>query len=119
LLLNFLIGIYCYNLEMIVHLYNATRISGPYGPLILALAKGWLATLTRGFASLNLILGALPPSHPLMVGTETHANRQKGGDRSTYEQTNGWGKKNIRTNKRMGTEPHMNKKMGGDRITYE
>jgi hypothetical protein len=91
------------------HKYTNTGISGPYGPLTLALAESWLATITRGFASLDLIFGALPPSHPLMVGTEAHANRQKAGDRSTYKQTNGWGQKNIQTNKRVGTEPHTNK----------
>ena len=81
------------------YLYIYTGISGPYGPLILALAEGWLAlltrgfasltrsfaSLTRGFASLNLSLGASPPSHPILVGTEANKNRQKGGDRSTYE----------------------------------
>ena len=46
--------------------YMQTRISGPYGPLILALAEGWLA-------SLNLSLVAPPPSHPLLVGS----NRRK------------------------------------------
>ena len=39
-----------------------TRISGPYGPLILALAEGWLASLTRGFASLNHWRGLRPLS---------------------------------------------------------
>ena len=37
-----------------------TRISGPYGPLILALAEGWLASLTRGFATLNHWRGLRP-----------------------------------------------------------
>ena len=105
---------------MIVHLYNATRISGPYGPLILALAEGWLASLTRGFASLNLSLGLCPPLIPFWweqkqmqidkrVGTEVHTNKQMGGDRSTYKQTKGWGRKHIRTNKGVGTEAHTNK----------
>ena len=99
-------------------IYN-TRISGPYRPLILALAEGWLASITRGFASLNLSLGASPPSHPLLVGTEAHSNRRKVGDRKAYEQTNGWGQKHIRTNKRVGTEAYTNKQRGGDRSTYE
>ena len=33
--------------------FYITRISGPAEPLILALAEGWLASLTNGFASLN------------------------------------------------------------------
>ena len=42
-------------------MYNVcTRISGPYGPQILALAEGWLATLTRGLATLNLVWGLRP-----------------------------------------------------------
>ena len=40
--------------------YRSTRISGPYGPQILALAEGWLASLTRGLATLNLIWGLRP-----------------------------------------------------------
>ena len=49
----------------IVYIY--TRISGAYGPLILALAEGWLASLAeglaslaRGLASLNLNCGSRP-----------------------------------------------------------
>ena len=41
--------------------FCVTRISGPYRPLILALAEGWPTALTRGFATLNLE-GASPPS---------------------------------------------------------
>ena len=37
-----------------------TRISGPYGPLFLALAEGWLDSLTRGFATLNHWRGLAP-----------------------------------------------------------
>jgi hypothetical protein len=94
--------------------FICTRISGPYGPFLLALAEGWLASLTRGFASLtrgfvslNLSLGASPPSHHILVGTEANKNRQKDGDISTYKQ------------KLVGTEAHTNKQKGGDRSTYE
>jgi hypothetical protein len=38
----------------------STRISGPSGPQILALAEGWLASLTRGLSTLNLIWGRCP-----------------------------------------------------------
>ena len=34
--------------------FYPTRISGPYGPSLLALAEGWLASLIGGFAILNL-----------------------------------------------------------------
>ena len=34
--------------------YRDTRISGPYGPSILALAEDWLALLPSGLAMLNL-----------------------------------------------------------------
>ena len=46
-------------------------------------------------------------------------NKQKGGDRNRYEQTKGWGQKQIRTNKRVGTETDMNQQKGGDRNRYE
>ena len=39
-----------------------TRISGPYGPQILSLAEGWLASLTSCFAALNNVKGASPTS---------------------------------------------------------
>ena len=41
-------------------LYIITRISWPYGPLILALAESWLAPLARGLAALNLKWGLRP-----------------------------------------------------------
>ena len=46
-----------YFIRMLFVLILYTRISGPYGPLILALAEGWLASLTRGFATLNHLRG--------------------------------------------------------------
>ena len=42
-----------------------------------------------------------------------------GWDRSTYEQTDGWGQKHIRTSRWLGTEAHMNKQKGGDGSAYE
>jgi hypothetical protein len=53
------------------------------------------------------------------VKTEANENKLKGGDRSTYEQTKGWGQKHIQTNKRVGTEAHKKKQRGGDRSTYK
>ena len=41
------------------------------------------------------------------VETKAHTNKQMGGDRSTYEQTKGWGHKHIQTNN------------GRDRSTYK
>jgi hypothetical protein len=56
------------NTRVMKRKYYITRISGPYGPLILALAEGWLASLTRGFATLNQWRGLRPsPSLPLIV----------------------------------------------------
>ena len=52
---------------------------------------------------------ASPPSHPFLMGTEANANRRKGGDRSTQEQTKRWGQKPIGKNKGVGTEAHTNK----------
>ena len=40
--------------------YVTNRISWPYGPQVLALAESWLASLTRGLATLNLIWGLRP-----------------------------------------------------------
>jgi hypothetical protein len=57
-----------------------TRIPGPYGPLILALAEGWLSLLTRSVTLLNLSRGPLSSpkdanrSTDKREGTETHTN---------------------------------------------
>ena len=45
--------------------YIYTRISVPYGPSILALAEGWLASLTNCFATLNFMRGLRPLQFPL------------------------------------------------------
>ena len=53
-------------------IYQKLEFQGPTGPLILAPAVGWLATLTFSFASLNLV----------------HTNEQTlRGDMNTNEQT--------------------------------
>ena len=40
--------------------FNILEFKGPYGPQILALAEGWLASLTSCFATLNNMRGLRP-----------------------------------------------------------
>ena len=88
-------------------IYYTLEFQGPTGPLF--------QLLQRAGSLRSPAWGLRPTSYPLKVGTEAHTNRQKDGDRSTYEQANVWGQKHLRTNKRVGTEAHMNKQKGWGR----
>ena len=54
-----------YSIVQEIESYTSTRISGPYGPSILALAESWLASLTSCFATLNFMRGLRPLQFPL------------------------------------------------------